>query len=282
MLPLIDEQSGVLIGEVCHIKGCKPTRKGDPVRSKRYDPKQTDAERHGFYNLILLCRIHHTVIDADDIAYTVDRLKTMKADHQAKASKKEALSDAAARTLIQNISQHVIGGSIISPHNMSGGQAAHSITNITNNGPRFGKLDFSFDDRFDRLLEQPYRAWIKVLNCSEISTEVQFSGGCTLAGTRHRRFPEGKKLETHGIWEPCPSASFKRFRVESEFAATVKTNREIANGKKRLYAYGRAISKDFGPKSFCAYFNPNAIPGEHPWITCDCVVCRPAASTSRP
>jgi hypothetical protein len=37
-----------LTGEVCHIKGARPG-------SARYDPQQTDVERHQYQNLILMC-----------------------------------------------------------------------------------------------------------------------------------------------------------------------------------------------------------------------------------
>src|SRR6185437_11629315 len=65
-----------LVGNVCHIKAAKP---GGP----RYDPKQTNEERHGYENLLLMCSIHNKVVDSDEATYTVERLKQMKADHEA-------------------------------------------------------------------------------------------------------------------------------------------------------------------------------------------------------
>jgi len=70
---------GTLVGEICHIKGKQPG-------SARYDPAQTPAERHDYENLILLCAPHHTVIDDDEESYTVDRLRKMKSDHEARAT----------------------------------------------------------------------------------------------------------------------------------------------------------------------------------------------------
>jgi hypothetical protein len=66
-----------LIGEICHICGKRPN-------SPRYDPNQTDAERHAFDNLILLCANHHKVVDDDEVSYPVPRLQTIKADHEAR------------------------------------------------------------------------------------------------------------------------------------------------------------------------------------------------------
>lgn len=68
-----------LVGNVCHIKAAKP---GGP----RYDPKQTNEGRHGYDNLLLMCSIHNKVVDDDETTYTVDRLKQMKADHEAPAT----------------------------------------------------------------------------------------------------------------------------------------------------------------------------------------------------
>jgi hypothetical protein len=71
--PIEIVQGDALVGEICHIKAARP---GGP----RYDPKLTPAERHGYDNLILLCSTHHTVIDQDEEAYTVDRLIKMKTE----------------------------------------------------------------------------------------------------------------------------------------------------------------------------------------------------------
>jgi hypothetical protein len=104
----IDE---TLVGEVCHIKGKKPD-------AARYDPAQTPAARNDYDNLILLCAPHHKVIDDDEEAYTVERLRKMKADHEARAmtvSDGEASQVAAAYSTVATIGQ-------------SGGIAAHNFT----------------------------------------------------------------------------------------------------------------------------------------------------------
>lgn len=81
-----------LAGEVCHIKGARP-------RSARYDASQTDTERHAYENLILMCPTHHTVIDDDEEAYTVERLRAIKASHEAGSV---SISDAEA-SLVANL-----------------------------------------------------------------------------------------------------------------------------------------------------------------------------------
>jgi hypothetical protein len=102
-----------VVGKVCHIKGAKPG-------SARYDAQQSAAKRHGFDNLILMCGRHHDVIDADEEAYTVDRLLKMKADHESRAAASidDDFAERAAHLLINQ--------SVISL-NQSGGIIAHTI-----------------------------------------------------------------------------------------------------------------------------------------------------------
>ena len=74
--PLVDPPSGKVVGRICHIKA---RSEGGP----RYDLGQSDKERHGFDNLILLCPSHHDVIDADLKTYTVGKLLEIKRVHEA-------------------------------------------------------------------------------------------------------------------------------------------------------------------------------------------------------
>jgi hypothetical protein len=83
---LVDPSSGTLIGDVCHI--C-----ADSAGGKRYDPQQTEEERQGFSNLILMCKNHHAVVDDDDATYTVAALRAMKEQHEAKATADFVITD---------------------------------------------------------------------------------------------------------------------------------------------------------------------------------------------
>lgn len=121
---LVEPESGKVVGRICHIKAGSP---GGP----RYDPEQTDEERHSFSNLLLMCPIHHDVIDADTVSYTVTRLTQMKETHESAQGMQPEPSDSVANQFIANISSNnVRNGSIIYSVNQSGGQIAHSITNI--------------------------------------------------------------------------------------------------------------------------------------------------------
>lgn len=85
-----------------------------------------------------MCPIHHDVIDADPEAYTVARLIRMKQNHEASQPEQAELSDQATEQFIANLdSNELHHGSIIYSVNQSGGQIAHSITNI---GPQPRRL----------------------------------------------------------------------------------------------------------------------------------------------
>jgi hypothetical protein len=82
------------LGDICHIEGSKPG-------SARYREGQDAEERHGFENLILLCKQHHNEVDADVLAYPVARLKEFKRAHEADATAlDESLIEAAVRVFV--------------------------------------------------------------------------------------------------------------------------------------------------------------------------------------
>src|SRR5579859_2404373 len=87
-------QDGVPVGEICHIKGNRPT-------APRHDRNQTPEERHAFQNLILLCSPHHTLVDAEPTPYSVVQLQEMKKSHEAQATPLPGdQAEAGARVLI--------------------------------------------------------------------------------------------------------------------------------------------------------------------------------------
>lgn len=73
---IVLEENNTVVGEVCHIKGLRPN-------AARHDSTQTDDERNAFENLILLCSIHHKIIDEDVESYTVERLRKIKKEREA-------------------------------------------------------------------------------------------------------------------------------------------------------------------------------------------------------
>lgn len=71
----IVHSSGTLTGEVCNIRA---QSEGGP----RYDPKQSTEARHAFANLMLLCSVHHRIVDGEPRIYTPELLADMKEIHE--------------------------------------------------------------------------------------------------------------------------------------------------------------------------------------------------------
>ncbi len=76
--PIYDTDEDVVTGEICHIKGKSPN-------GPRYDPHQTDEERNGHANLILMCSPHNKIVDdhATRHKYTVEVLIGYKEKHES-------------------------------------------------------------------------------------------------------------------------------------------------------------------------------------------------------
>ena len=122
-LPIVEIASGKPVGRICHIRATSPN-------GPRHDQSQTSEKRHAFANLILLCPIHHDVIDADTQSYTVERLEQMKADHETANAGGQEAPDEVIQALVRVSELNVNEGSILLSFQQSGGQVAHAITNL--------------------------------------------------------------------------------------------------------------------------------------------------------
>ncbi len=72
------------VGEAAHIEG-ENDGKGRTRKSARYNPNMTDEERNHYSNLIYLCGVCHTKIDAipqGEIDYPAQKLKKIKVEHE--------------------------------------------------------------------------------------------------------------------------------------------------------------------------------------------------------
>ena len=114
-------QGNSIVGEICHIKAAKPN-------GPRYDAAQTPEERHSFNNLILMCAVHHKIIDDDPKSYTFQRLQRLKEEHIAHGTVpiSEADLDAGAKLLIDQA---------VTSMAQSGGITAHTVHQTFNLHP---------------------------------------------------------------------------------------------------------------------------------------------------
>ncbi len=73
---VIIDSEGNFVGQICHIEAAEG-------EGERFNSKMTNEERRAFSNLMLMCYDHHIV--TNNVAeYRVERLKHMKAEHEAK------------------------------------------------------------------------------------------------------------------------------------------------------------------------------------------------------
>jgi len=70
-----DADKESVIGDMAHIEGEKPG-------AARYNPNMIDEDRNSYNNLIMICKIHHKIIDDQPQEYPVQRLKQMKSEHE--------------------------------------------------------------------------------------------------------------------------------------------------------------------------------------------------------
>src|SRR5687767_15113789 len=68
-----DDES--LVGEACHIVASSPD-------GPRGVSQLTQEQRDKFANLVLLCNVHHKLVDDQPNAYSVERLIEVKAEHE--------------------------------------------------------------------------------------------------------------------------------------------------------------------------------------------------------
>lgn len=74
---LIDDKTGAILGEMCHITSVSPN-------GPRFDQLLTDKERNSYDNLVIFCATHHSLIDKSPKFYTIEKLKEIKINHEAK------------------------------------------------------------------------------------------------------------------------------------------------------------------------------------------------------
>lgn len=102
---LMMNASGVFIGQICHIEAAE---KG----GERFNPFMSNEERRQFDNLMLMCYEHHQVTN-DVSVYTVERLKSMKLQHELRFSDP-------GRVIFDSVKDWTIDYTFTKPQNMNG------------------------------------------------------------------------------------------------------------------------------------------------------------------
>jgi hypothetical protein len=138
------------------------------------------VERHAYANLVLMCPTHHTVIDDDEEAYTVERLCKIKTDHEARST---PIPDAEVAAVAEGLTQSVtnIG--------QSGGFSAHTVnaSAIT-----FQSAPSTSHLTHQRQIKAVERLWQVLRNLSHEFSSVVFIDTILLPSELEAFFREGE------------------------------------------------------------------------------------------
>lgn len=93
-----------VVGDECHVVSGKG-------RGPRYDPSFPTGHIDEVDNLVLLCRVHHKMVDDQAETYTVELLSKLKANHEkwvsSKLSEEENIPPVKIRRIKENIPPHL-------------------------------------------------------------------------------------------------------------------------------------------------------------------------------
>jgi len=125
---VVDPETGVILGEICHIHAKSA---GGP----RYAPQQSEKERNGYDNLILLCATHHKLVDTRPDKFPAEDLKGMKQVLEDNFGRKEQAEDeVVAKLLLQVYPDALTIGHVAGDLNVTNPGSVHvkkAVRNVT-------------------------------------------------------------------------------------------------------------------------------------------------------
>jgi HNH endonuclease len=89
-----------VVGDECHIVSGK-------TQGPRYDPAFPVERLDDADNLILLCRVHHKMVDDQAETYTVEIVKTLKTNHETWVTSKLTAEDRESQPRIRRIKENI-------------------------------------------------------------------------------------------------------------------------------------------------------------------------------
>ena len=100
-----DKDSEAVVGDECHIISAQ-------LNGPRYDPSYLKEKLDSYENLLLLCRVHHKMIDDQSTTFTVDILRQLKINHEIMISEKlsdqKKLKPVRLRRIKKNIPDYLV------------------------------------------------------------------------------------------------------------------------------------------------------------------------------
>jgi hypothetical protein len=140
--------NGEYIAQICHIEGANPG-------GERFNPAITNEQRRAASNLMLMCYRHHVETD-DVISYPVERLRGIKAAHEARYSE-------GMRRLITSVVDWTESNAITPPSTLRAFNAHHGwLTDDEEEAEGNREAVMEFADRL-RVLSRPAREMLTLI-----------------------------------------------------------------------------------------------------------------------
>lgn len=180
--PIVDTDTGVVVGDICHIKG-------KSENGPRHDPTQSEADRNSYENLLVMCVAHNRIVDGRKTwdQYPVERLQEFKRNHEARYQ-----GSVIANTILDAfVEEFAASGSVITTYNQSGGQNANTIHNVYAHPP-VAEREADEEERAWALFSEFYKASCEgyILN-PEIGSEQHRLAERLVAKGMVERLPPG-------------------------------------------------------------------------------------------
>jgi hypothetical protein len=237
--PVVDTDMDVVVGDICHIKG---RSKNGP----RYDPDQTDEERNGYENLLVMCVAHNRIVDGRKTRhlYSVELLQEFKRNHEA-LYHGTVVDDALLDTFVGEFD---VTGSVITTYDQSGGQSANTINNIYARSPNAEKE-----------ADEEQRAWELYAGLYKASCE-----GLVLqpeVGSEEHRLAE--RLVAKGMLERLPPGMGYAIPGQQFVISTGLENKERREALRKIYEAAKNCAGESGdPTEVTIYLADEPITGK--------------------
>lgn len=228
----IVESAGVVTGEICHIHA---RREG----GSRWEASQSETERHGFDNLILLCRQHHKVIDSQPDIYTAETLREMKTIHEGVAGRAEQAADGFfAKILLNDLRITVTSNSGNVAINSPGAIQAHTVnvkttrSTVSVNAPP-GTI--GSDQQLSRYVQYLIKRYNEFASADK-TRATKFNYGVISANVENRFGASWKLLSAEKFDSVCEY-------LQQRISKTILAKQNAAKGHRAFSTYGEFLAK---------------------------------------
>ena len=130
----VDDES--IVGDECHIVS---SRSSGP----RHDPQLAQEELNDYSNLLLLCKVHHKLIDDQASEYPASRLADIKASHEKWVS--DQLDGASPHTQALRVRRNSNNMPAFLPQIRSGKELLEIVTDACELAPHYDDLSSGFE-----------------------------------------------------------------------------------------------------------------------------------------